>query len=715
VSSGAVALLALVAALAALGLAAALLVRGGGKPANRALAAALLSLGLSEAGEGLALIAGPGLLFWRRFALAATLVLPAALFWTAAALRDSPSRPDRGARKRAILVSAIALVLLLFSFSGAVLFPAFLPDGRLVLALAPLGRLIAGFLIVSLALGLAQFESMLQAAAESARYRLKFVLVGLGTGAVYPIFLSSQMLLRGLGRSDPALGGAAAVLIAVGLVAWGLGRGHMQQALSGIYVTPRIVYGSASFLVVGFYLLAVGFVGELLRQAGRPLGASAAEIVVLLGLVALVALLLSRRAGVEFRTFVSRHFYRQRYDYREMWLEVTDAFEGCGTAEAVLDRFIELLGHTFATGRIAVWLRYEADGAFHQARSTNIEEPPAPLGEGEALVRALGEGEGIVDEEAPSRAAAAARAEAPDPDARRTEAPTGLSVAIRGQDALLGFLSVGPVRGRPRYETDDRNLLRAIAHHAGVVLTQVRLAEERRAAAELEALHRVSAFCVHDLKTLASRLSLLAHNAGEHGEDPRFRESAYRTVGKTAREMLDLVERLAGRVSRPGVEPVDVGEVVADTVAAMSAAVAVSVEHPSRQLPKVALGRDELRQVLANLIQNAAEAVRESRTGGEELIVVRAEPVEGAVWVTVADRGPGIAAAALGSIFQPFRTTKSAGLGLGLYECKRIVEANRGVIRVFSEPGQGTRIRLELPVWKGIVPAESGRPSEETG
>ena len=59
----------------------------------------------------------------------------------------------------------------------------------------------------------------------------------------------------------------------------------------------------------------------------------------------------------------------------------------------------------------------------------------------------------------------------------------------------------------------------------------------------------------------------------------------------------------------------------------------------------------------------------------------------------------------LQTLFQPFKSTKSNGLGLGLYQCKRIIEEHGGTMRIRSEAGRGTQVRIELPA------AVSGPPS----
>jgi signal transduction histidine kinase len=240
-------------------------------------------------------------------------------------------------------------------------------------------------------------------------------------------------------------------------------------------------------------------------------------------------------------------------------------------------------------------------------------------------------------------------------------------------------------------------------HHAGVLLSHVRLAEERRDAAELEALHRVSAFCVHDLKNLAASLSLVAGNAKVHGSDPAFQESALRTVGRTADKIMALVQRLSRRSTEvaPVSAPVDVGEAIDETLASLNGALRANVRHEGTPVPRVVTTKDELHQVLLNLILNAADALREGgrAPGNGEGIVVRTKQEGDRVLLSVADSGPGLSAETLQTLFQPFRTTKSGGLGLGLYECKRMVEAHRGRIRVRSVPGRGTEFVVELVAW----------------
>ena len=113
------------------------------------------------------------------------------------------------------------------------------------------------------------------------------------------------------------------------------------------------------------------------------------------------------------------------------------------------------------------------------------------------------------------------------------------------------------------------------------------------------------------------------------------------------------------------------------------------------RLPAVHVDAAKIRQVLVNLIQNAAEAMPEQ--GGHVAIRASGFPQEAAVVVAVEDDGPGIPPEHLKSLFEPFFTTKYAGTGLGLAISKSLVEQHGGHIEVSSAPGSGTSFLLFLP------------------
>ncbi|MEE8240854.1 MAG: XrtA/PEP-CTERM system histidine kinase PrsK, partial [Nitrospirales bacterium] len=654
-----------------------------------------------QMGNGLGLMDPSHALGWRRLALLGELGQPVALLYAGLTLMRSENLGlVQAARWRARAVALLAVGWGICAWSNQVY--AFMDSGQALarLGLGSLGRVAYAFILVSLVLALTQLEQILRAARDPLRWQLKFVLIGLGALGGYSIYQASRLLLVPVWQIEYVLSGGLAALISVSLIGYGLGRSRLQEFKAKVYVSPQVLYGSITFLVVGLYLLTVGVIAEMMRYTGQPLTVVLSSALVFAAVVLLTIVLFSRSVRAELRRFIARHFYRSKYDYRAKWIEVSEAFRAAASVEAILDQLLQVLGHTFGAARISIWMPYDADGRFHQVRRLGVTRSAPPLdGSHPVMLRLMATDDPLeLAEVLPSAQLSDSTGSSSFLDATHAV----LCVPIRSEGNMLALITLSRELRGERYGTDDHDLLRAICRHVGVLLSHAHLAEERRDAVELEALHRFSAFCLHDLKNLTARLSLVVQNAEVHGEDPDFRQSAMRTVAGTVQKMMALITKISRKtVDRSVPEVVDMAEVIAETVGSINGSMRVPIEATGERVLPVCIAREQLQQVLLNVLLNARQAIEqvELQAGGERgRIRIRAEQVNGSVVVTVADTGPGISTAELRTLFHPFRTTKREGLGIGLYECKQVIEAHQGTIRVESELGRGTQVRIELPI-----------------
>jgi C4-dicarboxylate-specific signal transduction histidine kinase len=108
--------------------------------------------------------------------------------------------------------------------------------------------------------------------------------------------------------------------------------------------------------------------------------------------------------------------------------------------------------------------------------------------------------------------------------------------------------------------------------------------------------------------------------------------------------------------------------------------------------------RVQMQQVVLNLLMNACDAVAEQPVAARTVCLsTRADPAQAFVALSVADSGPGIAAADLDRVFQPFFSSKSHGMGLGLAICRSVAESHRG--KLWAEnAARGAVFHLELPM-----------------
>lgn len=673
-------------AVSALGLAGLLLAKTHLMLFGRTVAGVLAATALLYLANGWGLIDVPNALVWRRVALVAELMQLAALLYVGLALmRQLSVRVEAGVWWRAHAISLMAGVLAMFTWSEDVFHLMTVESGNFVsreIMVGPLGKVTYAFVVFAMVLGLARFEQILRVTSDLERYQLKFMLIGLGGLAGYAIYQASQILVMPIWRPELSVAGSLTTLFALGLVVYGLGRARSREIRAKVYLSPKMLYGSITFIAVGLYLLTIGMIGEVIRYTGQPSSIVLGAVFVFVSLVGLLIVIYSRSARATVRQVISRHFYRSEHDYREKWIEVTEAFRVATSVEAIMDRLLDLLSRTFGSPRISIWMFSEVDGRFHQVRSTNTEPAPQPLDSSHPLIAQLMVAEKAITIDPFN-----------DPFARETRAV--LCVPIHTCGKLIAFVSLGSQLHREQYGPDDRDLLRAITHHAGVLLSHAELAEELRSAAEFEALHRVAAFCLHDLKNLTGQLSLVVQNADTHRHDRRFQESVIRTVTATVKKMMTLIYKLSLKSVEAGQpEEVDVTTLIAETLRSVNGRLGVPVKKTGERKLPVYIVREQLQQVLLNLIFNAQQAAR-----GHGSICINTEKANGRAVITVTDNGSGIPAEQLRTLFQPFRTTKRGGFGLGLYECKRILAAFQGAIHIESEVGRGTRVRIELPLF----------------
>ncbi len=175
---------------------------------------------------------------------------------------------------------------------------------------------------------------------------------------------------------------------------------------------------------------------------------------------------------------------------------------------------------------------------------------------------------------------------------------------------------------------------------------------------------------------------------------------AVRELDTLVEDMLDVGRLQSGKL-RMNLEPVDVAEVVGQTVEALGPltnGITLAFQAPEQPL-RVQGDRLRLSQVVTNLVMNAVKYAPNT-----ERVDVRLRAADGAAELQVQDYGPGIPAAALPHIFSRFyqvthqNQDQTAGLGLGLYLVRQLVEAHDGSIGVESVEGQGATFTVRLPL-----------------
>jgi C4-dicarboxylate-specific signal transduction histidine kinase len=148
-------------------------------------------------------------------------------------------------------------------------------------------------------------------------------------------------------------------------------------------------------------------------------------------------------------------------------------------------------------------------------------------------------------------------------------------------------------------------------------------------------------------------------------------------------------------------ESIDLNEIVVSVLESLRVELmghGIATLRELGDLPLVEGRRNQLQQVVFNLVHNAFEAMQLSANGKRVLRVTTERRGSAAVAIIVEDSGPGIDPAQLESIFSAFVTTKSNGIGLGLAICRQIVERHGGKLSGSSRSSGGAQFQVVLPI-----------------
>ena len=247
-------------------------------------------------------------------------------------------------------------------------------------------------------------------------------------------------------------------------------------------------------------------------------------------------------------------------------------------------------------------------------------------------------------------------------------------VPLSSAGELVGFVILSTPRARIELDWEVRDLLKTASRQAASYLRHVSAAEALLEARKFDAFNRMSAFVVHDLKNLVAQLSLMLRNAERHRNNPEFQRDMLATVQNVVEHMNKLMLQLrTGTTPVEKPRPVDLESVVrrvASAKRASRAAIGLDLTPAT-----CALGHeDRLEHVIGHLVQNAQDATAER---GE--VSVRLFRESRTAVIEIADTGIGMSPEFIRDrLFKPFETTKTAGMGIGVYESSQYVTESRG-------------------------------------
>lgn len=619
--------------------------------------------------------------FWRRGALFAEALLPAIwllfglTFARTGGLRQIPQLP------RLLLLGALAfpLLALLSPFEGFYYSPDF-ADERLLFLGRP-GFFFCLGLVLYLLYALMQLERTLAALPRHARWQGKFEMIGVGALlAIYLVFFSQGLLYHALDMNLlPAR--SLALSAAVTLMAFSrLQRGEAPR----IHISHEMAFRSVVVLVVGGYLFTLGLLGEGMRHLAPPTQRALLTMAALAGGIGVIAVLLSETMRRKIKVVLHKNFYQNKYDYRDHWLRFTHRVGATRDGRDLQQAILTVFGESFAVEETILYLR-DPDGGNYRAAAAHGRAPPVESFAGDnSLVFYFAATKWIFSSRDDNREIWRENR------SFLEDCAVSFIVPLYFDQGLEGFITLGrPIDRWEDYTYEDFDLMKLLAAQAASALSGSRLTDQLAEARELAAIGKVSAFVLHDLKNMVSSLALTVENARHCLNNAEFRADMFSTLDDNVLRMKNLIARLQGLEEKPTLDrqPCDLAAVVREGA---RLAGDHGIQLSGGPTP-ACLDVDEIRKVALNLLLNA----RESGNASPVQVEVGGN---GMVWFRVRDAGCGMSEEFIRQrLFRPFATTKRRGIGIGLYQCKHIVEAHGGGIEVRSTPGHGSEFTVRLP------------------
>lgn len=648
------------------------------------LAAALLFTAFSLAFDFLSSARPAELSFWSRFSILSQSLLPGS--WLLVSLMSS-RKTDLGSIswfQKAMLAASLAFpaAALWLPVSSFFYSPDF--EFEKVLFLGGSGFAFYTGVLVYMIAAAVNMEATLRGADKVERWKIKFETLGAGAIIAMFIFYYSQALLyRSLDMDLLGLR-SAMLILATGLMAYSkLMRGNGVK----VQVSKEMAYRSTVVLAVGLYLIGLGIMGEGMRHFGEKMSRNLLVTLFFVGGVGIIIALLSENIQRKIRVFLSKNFFSDKYDYRAQWLNFTDRVSSEGTSEGVLKAILSSFSGTFGTTGAALFIRDEQDGDYECAAVYELHIP----------VRGLPDKSGLaVFMEPNGRVYSRAEGSHPvDETGQRFLEENGIYflIPLYTSGAMNGFIALGPpINGKEVYTFEDYDLMKTLSRQTSSIIHNLRLSDELSRARQMEAIGRVSAFVIHDLKNHVSSLSMMVDNADEHMDDPEFQRDMVGSLSATVKKMNVLISRLKNIKEKASLNlrSADLRAMAEEALKGVSGD--VRLEGPSVLADA---DPEEIQKVVLNIVLNAIEA---SPAGSTVKVEVGASL---SAYISVRDSGCGMTAEFMETrLFKPFSTTKTKGLGIGLYQCKQVIEAHGGAIEVVSRPGQGSVFTIKLPLAK---------------
>jgi putative PEP-CTERM system histidine kinase len=518
--------------------------------------------------------------------------------------------------------------LLVFPFALIAIFGGVIFEGRPVSDAAspwliPLGwsgYLFYLFYLLGAVLIIMNLERTLRNSTGSILFQIKFMILGLAGIFAVRVYTGSQVLLFHSLEVPLEVINAGTLLIGSSLIILSLVRLRLLSV--EIYPSHSFLYNSITVVIVGLYLVAVGVLSKLAGYFNISQFFLIEALFIFLACLGLAVILLSNKLRQEIKRFVNIHLKRPKYDYRKIWASFSHRTASLTTIKEVCAAVAKMVAETFGVACVTLWL---------------LDESQENLLLGGSTVLSSGDTKGLAkDHKAVEETIRLMRNQEMPVDFDQGEndwirgvkkanlkyfqdARIRYGVPLFSGNEFLGYMTLDEKITKEKFSLEDFDLLMTIADQAAGSILNIKISEFMGQKKEMESLQTMSAFVLHDLKNLASTLSLTMQNLPIYFDNPEFRNDAIRITQQSVNKINNICSGLSSLSQKIELTKVkaDINRLAESTFAKINGGAKGSMVQNLKPVPNILMDPEQIQKVLTNLLINANEA-----TGNEGEIMV---------------------------------------------------------------------------------------------
>jgi len=533
-------------------------------------------------------------------------------------------------------------------------------------------------------------EQLYRGANVAAKSSITPLVIALGGIFVFDFVLYAQATMVGGIEFDFWYSRGYLSALAVPLLLISLRR--FKEGSVRIFVSRNVVFYSSMLMIAGLYLLLMAIAGYLINYFGGEWGQLVSFGFFILGSIVLAVLLITETVRRQVKVFISKHFFANKYEYREEWLELIGKIEAANAEDYYQMSLNIMMSKVDASG--GVILKADANHKFKVKYSDELELDES-FNDDLILLGHFTKNQGwIIDINEYNEDPLSYSGLFIHPKIWQSVDVNILVPIFIGKE-FYGFFVLASADEHKKFNWEDRDLLFAIAKQLGSFISLNEANDKLAESKQFDAFNQMSAFLVHDLKNVQAQLSLITSNAIQHRDNPEFVDDVFETVELATERLAKVLTQLRNKqVAESISKRVDLGDIIKRVIAQRNVILPHVIINDAEAC-LVTIDDERFFSVMNHLIQNAQEA-----TADDGRVKVSLAKQQDHFSLIVSDNGCGMSDSFIKSrLFKPFDTTKgNAGMGIGVFEAKQFFESISGSLTVESVEGQGTKMIICLPV-----------------